>query len=197
MFIVGNKQSRARWVLDYPSLPSLGLVSSGMIIGSLSLSLGILDESFGLIMTRNVLELASRVLITIGMVGSYYPLSNIKQVSTMDSPRPSSALGYSPRRPARETGMTIGRPVVGSFIKMDASTTQSFHHQSLIRATSRGAGPPRHDRVVSRHVSRPRDFDPKLTCSRPIADQSSRSRHPRLIKRIYAVWQRLFVSGID
>jgi len=140
-------------MLDFPSLPSLVLISAGLAVGSASVGLGVVNESFGLIMTRNVLKLASRVLLTIGIAGSYYPLSKVESPNTSELPRPSLALERSPRRPARETGMTIGGPVAGTFMKMDASTTRSFHQQSLHRAGSRGKAIPHHDRIISRHVS--------------------------------------------
>jgi hypothetical protein len=129
-------------MLDFPSLPSLVLVSAGLAVASASIGLGIVSDSFGLIMTRNVLKLASRVLLTVGMAGSYYPLSKVESPNISELPRP----------PARETGMTIGGPVAGTFMKMDASTTRSFHQQSLHRAGSRGKAVPHHDRIISRHV---------------------------------------------
>jgi hypothetical protein len=187
-------------MIDFPSLPSLGLISLGLGLGSLSLGLGVVNESFGLIMTRNVLELASRVMLTIGMAGSYYPLRNIgRPATTVTSEvlRPSLALQRSPRRPARETGMTIGGPVVGSFVKMDPSTTRSFHNQSLHRAGSRGGKIPHHDRIISRHVGLHRLSRPKLINSHPIVVRSCHSHHRHSIKRIYPVWLKRSGVGIE
>ena len=150
-------------MLDFPSLPSLVLVSAGLAVGSASIGLGVVNDSFGLIMTRNVLKLASRVLLTVGMAGSYYPLPKAVPPNTTELPRSSLALVRSPRRPARETGMTIGGPVVGTFTKMDASITRSFHQQSLHRAGSRAKAIQHHDRIISRHVSRPWAVYTKLT----------------------------------
>lgn len=167
--------------MDFPSLPSLILISAGLAVGSASTGLGVASESFGLIMTRNILELASRVMLTIGMAGSYYPLSKPNTPTTSERPGPSLALERSPRRPTRETGMTIGGPIVGSFVKMDASTTRSFHHQSLHRAASRGGATPHHDRVISRHVSPISLRYIHLTSSHHIEDQSYRSLPRHLI----------------
>jgi hypothetical protein len=171
-------------MLDFPSLPSLVLVSAGLAVGSASIGLGVVNESFGLIMTRNLLKLASRVLLTIGMAGSYYPLSKVDSPNTSELPRSSLALERSPRRPARETGMTIGGPVAGTFTKMDASTTRSFHQQSLHRAGSRGKALPHHDRIISRHVSVPWTLLTKLIDSLLIVDPSCRLRHRPLIRQI-------------
>lgn len=143
-------------MLDFPSLPSLGLISLGLAITSLSLGLGLVNESFALIMTRNVLDLASRVVLTIGMVGSYYPLSTSDKADTDERIRASMALARAPRRPARSVGMTIGGPVAGSFVKMDPNATRSFHHQSLSRGPSQSGSTPKLGRVISRHVSQVR-----------------------------------------
>jgi len=165
-------------MLDCPSLPSLVLISAGLAVGSISMGLGVINESFGLIITRNVLKLASRVLLTIGMAGSYYPLSKVDPPKTSERPRPSLALERSPRRPARETGLTIGGPVAGTFTKMDASTTRSFHQQSLHRAGSRGRAFPHHDRVISRHVSHSDIVQTELI-DRPLNEDPSYRLHHR------------------
>jgi hypothetical protein len=140
LLVVLNQKSRARWLLDYPSLPAFSLISLGLGLQTLSLALGLAQESFAIIVVKRVLELASRATLTIGLVGSYYPLRK----QTKES-RPGR------ERPQRQGARSISNPVAGSFLKMDTSATQSFHQRA-----SRGPGQSSvlHDRVVSRYVSR-------------------------------------------
>jgi uncharacterized membrane protein len=154
LIVITNKQSRARWLLDYPSFQSLCLISLGLGLGSLSIGLGLVKESFAIIMTRNVLDLASRVMLTIGMVGSYYPLTAVER-SRPTSSRHRSTVEAKPQRPIRPSAVPIGAPITGSFVKMDVSATRSFHHERLGRTSghaSASLSTPHHDRVISRHV---------------------------------------------
>jgi hypothetical protein len=118
--------ARARWLLEYPSLPALVLLSLGLGLSSLSLGLGLVHEAFAIIIVRQVIQLASRVALTIGLVGAYYPLRS-----------------QEPKK--RKSSQIITQPVAGSLLKMDQSATRSFH-----ASPRRSADVPQ--RVITRHV---------------------------------------------
>lgn len=130
--------------------------SLGLLLAAIEIILALIPESFGLILGRRILGAISRVLLTIGLVGFYYP-SGLERGSGVQlplSPRRSGERKDSPARPGRPS---IGQPVVGSFHHMSHSATKSFHTAHRHRdedPSNSGEGRPAkiRDRVAVRNV---------------------------------------------
>lgn len=132
--------------------------SLGLLVAGLDIILALVQESFGLILGRRILGAISRVILTIGLVGFYYP-------SGLGSRRSGIQLPLSPRRsgerkdhPNRPNRPSIGPPVVGSFHRMSHSATRSFHTSQNRRdddssPSTEGRPAKSRDRVVLRNVS--------------------------------------------
>ena len=139
----------------------------GLFLAGIEVILALVQASFGLILGRRVLGAISRVILTIGLVGFYYP-SGLKRHTGIQLPLSPRRSGErkdkaSPGRPVRPS---IGQPVVGSFHRMSHSATRSFHTaQSRRDEDLKGSGEGRpakvRDRVAVRNVS------PKLCCRYP------------------------------
>jgi hypothetical protein len=100
---------------------------AGLVIASFETALSIAPPSFGLLLSRRILRLASRTTLTIGLTLSSLPPAFTSGETGQDEKK-------TRRPPPRELGGTetslrskIGRPVKGSFRKMDCEGTRAFH----------------------------------------------------------------------
>lgn len=165
MLVLLNTKSRARWVAEFRSVPALCLFTVGLLLASLDLVLAVARESFVGILVRRILETASQVLLTIGLVGSYYPLPLVDRVGSSSGGRktPSKAAQAQPRqsagKPQRPSRPSIGQPVTGSFHRMSHAATRSFHTAHGERRQKgqdddwNKEDSKQHDRVLMRTVS--------------------------------------------
>lgn len=152
--------SRARWTAETHPTSALWLLSCGLLLAGIEVALALADETFGIILTRRLLEAASRVFLTIGLVGSYYPSNTSARQGVqlpMDRPKRSREVTRSPGRPIRPS---ISGPVIGSFSRMSEGATKSFHsspraaRESLQHTHREKEGDRRQrSRVVMRDVS--------------------------------------------
>jgi hypothetical protein len=129
--------------------------SLGLLLAGLDIILALIHETFGLIIGRRILGAISRVILTIGLVGFYYPSglgSRRSGIQLPLSPRRSGERKDQPSRPARPS---IGQPIVGSFHRMSHSATRSFHTARARDEITGSEGRPAksRDRVVLRNVS--------------------------------------------
>lgn len=158
-----ESSSRKRWVHEFQSTPALMTFSFGLLLAGLDVILALVHESFAIILGRRILGAMSRVILTIGLVGFYYPSGLGSRKSGIQLPLSPRRSGerkaqHSPNRPNRPS---IGPPVVGSFHRMSHSATRSFHtthgrrdEGSSTTTTTEGRPAKSRDRVVPRNVSR-------------------------------------------